>query len=179
MTFDDMLDCIFGSEGGYDGNPLDPGNWTGGAVGAGVLRGTKFGIAAASFPTLDIAGLTQAQAAAIYRFSYYNKIGGDSLPPPVGLLIFDCAVNQGDGAAARLLQTSVSADADGVVGPATIAATNRAYSADSHGILREIAARRALRYATTGNLDAFGLGWMRRLARVFDLALAAVVPHVA
>ena len=37
-------------EGGYSSNPKDPGNWTGGKVGAGKLLGTQKGIAAASYP---------------------------------------------------------------------------------------------------------------------------------
>jgi hypothetical protein len=32
----------------------DPGNWTGGAIGKGELRGTKWGISAQTYPQIDI-----------------------------------------------------------------------------------------------------------------------------
>jgi lysozyme family protein len=62
------LPYIFAGEGGYTKNAKDPGNWTGGKVGKGILKGTKYGIAAASFPNLDIANLTKEQAAVVQYF---------------------------------------------------------------------------------------------------------------
>lgn len=54
-------------EGGYSSNRKDPGNWTGGKVGAGVLKGTKYGIAAHSYPNLDIKNLTLDDVKPIYE----------------------------------------------------------------------------------------------------------------
>ena len=170
LSFEADQSLIFGDEGGYSCDPSDAGNWTGGAVGAGTLRGTKYGISAAAFPTLDIAALTRAQAAAIYRARYWDRIGGDSLPAPLALLLFDCAVNQGVGAAARILQASLGVTTDGVIGPVTLAAVARA---DQASLLVDVTARRALRYAETGALVVFGLGWMRRLTRTARLAFLA------
>ena len=57
-AFDQAFDIVvLGTEKGYQNDPRDPGNWTGGAVDQGTLRGTNFGISAASYPTLDIARL--------------------------------------------------------------------------------------------------------------------------
>lgn len=171
LTFTAIVGLIFGAEGGYDVTPSDPGNWTGGVAGAGTLRGTKYGISAASYPTLDVAGLTLDQATAIYRADYWARIAGDDLPGQVALLIFDAAVNQGVGAAARALQASAGVAVDGVVGPQTIAAV-RQY-ADVPGLLAEITARRAQLYAGTARFNLFGLGWMRRAAGMMRAALAA------
>ena len=41
---------VLAHEGGFQGMPDDPGNWTGGRLGDGTLKGTKFGISAASYP---------------------------------------------------------------------------------------------------------------------------------
>lgn len=54
MTFDKAFDRLIGHEAGYSNDRRDPGNWTGGIVGKGQLKGTKFGIAANTYPNLDI-----------------------------------------------------------------------------------------------------------------------------
>lgn len=41
-------------ERGYSNDPNDRGNWTGHNVGVGILKGTKYGIAAHAYPRLDI-----------------------------------------------------------------------------------------------------------------------------
>ncbi len=160
-VFDTAFADVVGVEGGYTNDSRDPGNWTGGKVGAGVLRGTKYGISAASFPTLDIASLTLDQAKAIYHPKYWVPIAGDSLPPPVALVLFDCAVNQGLGAASIILQAALGVAQDGAIGPVTVAAAARYANAPTPQVI-EICARRALRYAA-GDVATYGLGWFRRL----------------
>ena len=78
---------VVGEEGGYTTNPADPGNWTSGQCGAGRCAGTKFGISAAAYPGLDIAGLSLGDAQAIYRRDYWDRVQGDALPPPLALLV--------------------------------------------------------------------------------------------
>ena len=92
---------VVGREGGYSAERVDPGNWTGGAVGVCELRGTKFGISAGAYPSLDIAGLTLADAQATYRRDYWDRVRGDELP--LALFKFDAAMNNGIGHAARWL----------------------------------------------------------------------------
>ena len=121
-SFDQAFAAVIGHEGGYTDDPRDAGNWTGGAAGQGALRGTNRGISAAAYPALDIAALTAADARAIYRRDYWDKVAGDSLPPPLALLVFDAAVNAGVGRAARWLQGAAGVHADGAIGPATLAA---------------------------------------------------------
>lgn len=79
-NFDHCFAFTVGSEGGYTSDSADKGNWTGGAVGAGVLKGTKYGISAAEYPTLDIANLTQADAETIYRKDYWPGIRAPRCP---------------------------------------------------------------------------------------------------
>ena len=167
--FGEAFADVVGLEGGYSSNPSDPGNWTGGEVGSGELHGTKYGISAAAFPTLDIEHLSFSVAQAIYRDRYWHLICGDSLPVPVGLIVFDCAVNQGVGRATRILQAAVGATQDGVIGPMTVAAVRA--KTDVRALVLEIAARRAQAYAETED-TIFWLGWFRRLLSIVGRALA-------
>ncbi len=171
---DDLVDnfarCFaftLAAEGSYSDNPADPGNWTGGAVGHGTLRGTKFGISAAAYPALDIAQLAQADAEAIYRRDYWAALEGDALPLPLALVGFDAAVGSGPRRAIMWLQQAVNAGADGVLGPATLAAL---ISADAPSAAREALARRLDYTARLPVWQSFGLGWARRL-----IALAAAL----
>lgn len=54
-------------EGGYSNTRNDPGNWTGGQVGIGALKGTKYGIAAHVYPALKIKNLTLEDAKSTYE----------------------------------------------------------------------------------------------------------------
>ncbi len=153
---------VVGEEGGFGADPADPGNWTGGAVGAGTLGGTKYGISAAAFPSLDIAGLTLADAQAIYRRDYWNRIQGDALPPPLALLTFDAAVNNGVGMAARWLQEAAGVTADGDIGPVTLAAVTNS-ARDPAALCAEFLALRMVFMAALPSWSSFGLGWARRL----------------
>jgi lysozyme family protein len=78
-------------EGGYVDDPRDPGGET------------KYGISKRSYPHLNIKSLTKEQAAEIYKTDYWNKVGGDTLPFPFDIIVFDTAVNCGVGRATKWL----------------------------------------------------------------------------
>jgi lysozyme family protein len=96
-NFDACMPFIFREEGGFTKDPHDAGNWTGGKVGKGELKGTNFGIAASSHPNLDIAKLTNGEAAKLYRIEYWNACSCDILSTGVDLVVMDVAVNSGIG----------------------------------------------------------------------------------
>ena len=81
----------------------DCGNWTGGKIGLGELKGTKWGVAAAAHPNLDIAHLTAEQALAIFLAGYWRPIDGDDLPSGLDHSASDDAYNCGPIAAKRRL----------------------------------------------------------------------------
>ncbi len=162
-SFDHAFRIVVGEEGGYTRDPADPGNWTGGAPGRGVCRGTRWGISAAAYPALDIANLLLADTQAIYRRDYWDRIGGDALPPPLALLVFDAAVNNGVGRAVRWLQGAAGVAADGVPGPRTLAAV-RARPLPT--LCAEVQAQRMVFMAALPTWPHFGLGWARRLCRL-------------
>ncbi len=156
---------IVGEEGSYSDNVADPGNWTGGRCGVGRCGGTKFGVSAASYPAVDIVNLTIAGAQVIYRRDYWDQVQGDMLPPPLSLLVFDAAVNNGTVRAIRWLQQAVGVTVDGVMGAATLAAV-AARSGSGAVLLAEFQAQRLSYMAALPTWRTFGLGWARRLCRL-------------
>lgn len=168
-AFEKAFDLLIGHEGGYSTDRADRGNWTGGAVGKGEFKGTKYGISAAAYPALDIKNLTIAQARAIYKRDYWDKVRGDDLPPAFALIAFDAAVNAGVRPGSRFLQMALRVGADGVIGPQTIAAARAAR--DQVGVMVEALAQRAEYNRKVPSADAHGLGWSRRL---FKLAFQAI-----
>lgn len=146
------LPYIFSGEGGYTNNAKDPGNWTGGKVGKGVLKGTKYGIAAASFPTLDIANLTKDQAAEIYRAKYWTTAGCDTLPDGVDLPIFDSSVNSGPARGKKF-------------------ATATAAIADAVSRIKAISTQRRSFYQSLSTFKTFGKGWLSRVSTIEAAAI--------
>lgn len=147
-AFETAFEVVVGHEGGYCNDANDPGGET------------KFGISRRAYPTLDIAALTLEDARAIYRRDYWNRVQADALPPPLALLVFDAAVNNGVGAAIRWLQMAAKVRVDGVLGPATLAACNAARGAS---LCAEFQAQRLTFMASLPTWKSFGLGWARRL----------------
>jgi lysozyme family protein len=91
---------------------------------------------------------------------YWNATRGEMLPSGADILLFDVAVVDGPGRAARLLQRTVGAEEDGIIGPQTL----RLAAMTEAGIL--------LAKLTTVDDDFlqglatyryFGCGWERRL----------------
>lgn len=122
MDFHAAFEKLIGHEGGFQNNPKDRGNWTGGKVGVGVNKGTKYGISAAQYPTLDIANLTLEHAKAIYLQDFWGPAGCDAVPDGIRFDLFDTAVNSGYRRAAMLVQKAVGEVADGSIGPRTLQA---------------------------------------------------------
>jgi lysozyme family protein len=153
------------TEGGMSKDPDDPGNWTGGKCGLGILKGTKYGIACSSHPQLDIENLTQAQATAIQKGEYWDMVHGDELHPSVAFLLAEAAYGSGPVTARRQMQSMLVVRADGEFGPVTMMAIARDAAFDLDRLLCEFSARRLLFEAGLNNwLDAKG-GWSRRLFR--------------
>lgn len=157
-SFDVAFAFVVGIEKGFQDNPTDRGNWTGGRVGVGVCRGTKYGISAASYPDYDIRNLTLDQAKAIAKRDYWDVYHCDELNAEVALQVFDAAYNGGHPA--QWLQQAAGAKADGRVGPATVAAAN---AMDPMKLCMRIDAYR-LMFMADSPADQFDDGWMRRIA---------------
>lgn len=122
MNFDQSFEKLLGHEGLYTNNPKDPGNWTGGKIGVGELKGTKYGISAGSYPSEDIKNLTVDRVKVLYKRDYWDKVKADLLPDAVRFDMFDAAVNSGVGRAVMFLQQALGfkgTAVDGVFGKDT------------------------------------------------------------
>lgn len=159
--FATFIDRLLSHEGGYSSDRTDPGNWTGGRPGVGELRGTKFGIAANTYPTLDIINLTRAQAIAIYRRDFWLAAKCQLLPPSTAFQLLDGAVNSGIAQATRWLQRAVGVADDGAIGPVTLAAIK---GKDPNDIVLLFNAERLDFMTRLNNWTHHGRGWARRIA---------------
>lgn len=92
-NFETALAFVLKHEGGYVNDPQDPGGET------------KYGISKRAYPNLDIKGLTEDGAKAIYRRDYWDRSGSEALGA-LGLIHFDTAVNMGVGMAKALFQAA-------------------------------------------------------------------------
>ncbi|TDE10813.1 glycoside hydrolase family 108 protein [Dyadobacter psychrotolerans] len=120
MNFEQAIEHVLSSEGGFTMDADDPGNWTGGKKGKGILHGTKFGISAASYPGLNIKNLSRPEAIQIYKRDFWDKYKVDTLPSQIRLHFFDVCVNSGISRAVKILQRSLGVTADGDFGPVTV-----------------------------------------------------------
>ena len=155
------LEFILSFEGGYTNRASDPGNWTGGATGVGVCKGTNFGISAKAYPDLDIINLTREQAAAIYFRDYWTPLHCGEMPLPVALVMFDTGVNMGLHYAATELQNSAGLPADGDIGPVTLGAVRN--QSPPHLVAAYLASRIETYVKLSAEHPEFLSGWTTRV----------------
>ncbi len=174
-----IVAAVFAMEGGFTTDKSDRGNWTSGQVGVGELKGTKYGISAMSYPTLDIKSLTQEQATNIYIRDYITKPGyGEiiALSPAVGHKLVDAGVNAGTTRSSRWFQSSLNSLSrggidfpltvvDGSIGPST--AKTFAALQNKRGkvkacemVIKLMDAQQAVHYMSLTNYSQFTPGWI-------------------
>ena len=112
MDFDKAVEVILESEGGYVNHPKDPGGET--RYGITKRVAMNYGYIG------DMKVLPINTAADIYKKLYWDACKCDELPWPLSLYVFDAAVNQGVGAATKMLQSVVGVTQDGVIGQVTL-----------------------------------------------------------
>jgi lysozyme family protein len=161
---------VVGEEGTLSLDPRDRGNWTGGAVGAGQLKGTKYGVSAAAYPDLDIPNLTLQQAHDLARTRYWDPTNCGQLPPAVALCVFDFAYNAGNAEAGKVLQRSAGPGVvvDGVVGPQTLAAIREL---DPRTVVTTFTDQRIAAYQKMAEFSIEGTGWTARARATEQKAL--------
>jgi lysozyme family protein len=182
-AFDLAFSETLGFEGGYSNDPDDGGNWTGGKVGMGELKGTMYGISAAQYPDLDIPNLTREQAKAIYYRDYWQPLKLDSFVNPQGepasmrgeriaREIFDTAVNMGVRAAAYIAQRAINflgeeVKEDGVMGAQTLEALSKQCVKDAEALFKVLNGFQFMYYYRIITRDPdrrkYARGWMRRI----------------
>lgn len=165
--------------GGWTIDRNDRGNWTGGAVGKGELKGTKWGIAANTYPDLDIRNLTRAQADAIYIRDYWTWAYGDLWPAGIDQVTYDATVNSGRGRGPLWTCRALGFANDN---PATVrAAATKAHALDTDGRIGTVKKACGNRLSFLQGLKGpsgwprFGRGWGGRVARMEALGVKMVL----
>lgn len=167
-SFTDALAILLKEEGGFVDDARDPG----GATNLGVTA--RMWHAWSGKPATEpvMRALTSAKVAPLYKASFWDKIGGDELPPALALTVFDFAANAGPATAIEMLQGIVGAPKNGQCGKATKAAITRYASKIGLAklIIRFCDARRDF-YRQRTEFPVFGKGWLARIDRVEKEAL--------
>lgn len=166
--FERCLEVILHHEGGYVNHPRDPGGMTN----LGVTKRTWESWTGRPASEAEMRALTPEVVAPLYEARYWNVIQADNLPMGVDLVVFDFGVNAGPARAARYLQTVIGTDADGMIGPMTLAtlqAFTRAHGAGE--LIRLYSEQRRQYYRSLATFDTFGRGWLRRTDEVEQTAL--------
>jgi hypothetical protein len=169
VTFDQAYSRLSISEAGFQNDPADKGNWTGGRVGVGENKGTNGGISAATYPDLDIRNLKPDQIKAIYYRDWWLKAGGDHFDPAIVFQLWEFAVLAGMDNAKRCLQRAARVADDGEIGDVSIAAV---CAMDLNDVLFRFNAAKLRHFTQLTTFDKYGRGWTNRTAdRLDDCAL--------
>lgn len=161
-AFNLAFDRLLGHEGNFTDDRRDRGNWTTGIIGKGQLKGTKFGISAMTYPTLNIKGLTVDDAKQIYYRDFWSKIHGEDLPDGAAFQVFDFAVNSGITTAIRYYQRAIDVADDGIFGPRSVAAAKAMSESDQIMRLNALRLDFMRRLSTWPN---YGRGWAGRIVQ--------------
>lgn len=121
---------------------------------------TKFGIDQRSHPEVNIRTLTKDDALGIYWTDYWLKVRADELPPKVGEVMMDIAVNNGRGRAIKWAQQLSGVADDGSLGPKTLAAI----TVKGEALAGDLISRREAFYRdiARGRMQKFLKGWLNR-----------------
>ncbi len=155
--FEHAVSFVLAHEGGYSDDADDDGGET------------KFGISKRSYPDIDINALTVEQAKAIYKRDFWEpQLYKDIKDVNLATKVFDLAVNMGSSWAHRLVQRALRATGqdileDGILGPMTLSAINKADLTDLLAALKSEAAGYYRTLAATKPKRAkFLKGWLKR-----------------
>jgi uncharacterized protein (TIGR02594 family) len=178
--FDRALAHVLEMEGGWAEDPHDPGGPTNfGITLATYARDKGLVLTADNLGRLkaELKAIPQGTVRRIYHERYWLAASCPDLPAALALFHFDTAVNHGPAAAARMLQEATGAEADGEIGPETLA---KAASRPVAQSLARYAEVRRRQYRSLAAFARFGKGWLARVERTFAAANAiAALPAPA
>lgn len=199
QTIQDIARDIVAREGGYVNDPDDSGGATNFGVTIHTMR--RLGLDLdddGDVDSGDVRRLTRDHAEAIFVEHYFTRPRIDALPVVLQASVFDMYVNAGSHAV-KILQRlfnemRITVTVDGVIGPQTIAAADRAaaaapdHIADAYGIARRnyyyaLADSRVASRKYARRRDGGKGGWITRaeefIAERFHLTAAQHAQRIA
>lgn len=157
QRFDTIIGLILDIEGGYANDPNDPGGET------------KYGISKRSYPHLDIKNLTIPDAKEIYYQDWWKPLRCPEIHDArIGQKLLNIAIHSGRCNGVKVLQRALCdvgepVVVDGIIGPKTLAATNRA---NPDQLWKAMCYQQAQFYkwliGRNPNLARYERGWMKR-----------------
>jgi len=155
-NFQECLDLVLKSEGGWVNNPADPG----GETNLGVTK--RVWVEYVGHPVDSLKKLTKDDVAPLYELKYWRPCYCEVLPRGLDFVVFSMGVNAGPGRSVKLLQSSLGCVPDGVIGPRTrelISASN------STNLIEKFSTVRREYYQSLKTFPVFGKGWLARVDR--------------
>jgi len=156
-------------EGGVSDNKFDPGGYTNKGITLRTAIDNNLDMDGdGDVDRADVRNLSDEAVSRLYKSKYWNACECDKLPPGLSLMVFDLAVNSGPTRARRMLQQALGVTVDGVLGPKTLDAAQRA---DTRYTIEQMRMLRERFYRSLSDFQHFGNGWLRRLAGVYAASL--------
>ena len=152
-NFQECLDLVLKSEGGWVNNPQDPG----GETNLGVTK--RVWEEYVGHPVDSLKKLTKEDVAPLYEQKYWRPCYGEVLPRGLDFVVFSMGVNAGPGRSIKLLQSSIGCVPDGVIGPKTRELISASNSSTLIAKFSEV--RRE--YYRSLNKPMFIKGWLNRV----------------
>ena len=170
--FPSALQIILKHEGALSDHPDDPGGVTLKGISLRFLKAVGFDTNQDGQITReDVLGLSDGQISTLYRERFWNACRCHEMGWPLSLCVFDSAVNQGPGAAGKMLQKVVGATVDGQIGNQTVLAVHaKVATGQINEVVRDFMAHRIRRYFLHPKIVVFWLGWIRRVLDVYKAA---------
>jgi len=153
-NYQECLDLVLKSEGGWVNNPKDPG----GETNLGVTKAVWEEWVGHSVETMK--NLTKDQVAPLYEQKYWRPCYGEVLPRGLDFVVFSMGVNAGPGRSVKLLQSAIGCVPDGIIGSRTrelISASNSAT------LINKFSESRRDYYRSLKTFPIFGKGWLSRV----------------
>jgi lysozyme family protein len=164
-NFQECLDLVLKSEGGWVNHPSDPG----GETNLGVTK--RVWEEYVGHPVDSLKKLTKDDVAPLYELKYWRPCYCEVLPRGLDFVVFSMGVNAGPGRSVKLLQQSIGCVPDGVIGPRT-----RELISSSNGstLIAKFSETRREYYRSLKTFPIFGKGWLNRVdheeAEALDMA---------
>ena len=155
-NFQECLDLVLKSEGGWVNHPSDPG----GETNLGVTK--RVWVEYVGHPVESLKKLTKEDVAPLYELKYWRPCYCEVLPRGLDFVVFSMGVNAGPGRSIKLLQQSIGCVPDGVIGPKT-----RGLISSSNGanLIAKFSEARREYYKSLKTFPVFGKGWLARVDR--------------